>query len=108
MQSLLGTLLGRGERLGLSPLTLAPHTAADMFVCSLIMLLGARLGALAADAVANPKTNSANDGEAPGAARRRTFGTPSSSRYAFTVLGSAPQANAMAFTSTFFLNKMGS
>ena len=41
-------------------------------------------------------------------ARRRTFGTPSSSRYAFTVLGSAPQALAMAFTSTFLRSKIGS
>ena len=43
-----------------------------------------------------------------GAARRRTFGTPSSSKYAFTVLGSAPQALAMAFTSTFLRSKIGS
>ena len=41
-------------------------------------------------------------------ARRRTFGTPSSSRYAFTVLGSAAQALAMAFTSTFLRSKIGS
>ena len=43
-----------------------------------------------------------------GAARFRTFGTPSSSKYAFTVFGSAPQTRAISLISTFFRIKMGS